>query len=320
MILPANKLKIYQWGLILGTLLGTLSLYIETHGGASRPAVVFLMPIIPFGNLTFLMGILAVLSIAWNQPQEKLLIVLKTLTGIAALYALYLSQTRGAWLVLLVLIVFLIGRENRIRTAHKVMVISAVFVLLSIVYQFSQVIQTRIAVVQVELEQYYQGINIDTSVGIRLQLWKATWLMFQEHPFFGVGFDRYTAELLKLSANRAITPFAATFHHAHNDMFFIVSTLGIFGLIGLLALYLVPAWYFVCGMKDADRDIRAVSRMGFVLVLSFFVFGLTEVMFFYWTSNHAFYGMIMAILFAHLIRRRAEVENQHAGSLAVPAK
>jgi O-antigen ligase len=312
LLLPVEKLKVYQWGLVIGAALGTIALFIETQGGSLRPTVIFLMPIIPFGNLTFMMGILAVLSIGCEKQGQKLAVLLKIIAGFFALYALVLSQTRGAWLVFLALIVALIITEKRIKTVYKATgAVLLTFVVWS-VFQFSSILRERIAVAHTDIEQYISGINLDTSIGIRFQLWKATWYIFKENPFVGVGFHGYSDELLKLAANGIITPFAATFHHAHNDILFIIATLGLAGLAALIALYVMPCIFFLSSIQDRDREISTVSRLGFALVLAFFVFGLTEVMFFYWTSNHAFYGMMMAILFAHKVRRQAELKNQYA--------
>lgn len=312
LLLPVRKIKIYQWGFVIGTVVGTIALFIETRAGSLRPAVVFLMPIIPFGNLTFMMGILAVLSIGWEKSGQPLPILLKISAGLMAFYALALSQTRGAWLVLSVLIVALIIFEKRIKVIYKFAGLALLAIAAWLLLIFSKVVNDRMTVAQTDIEQYFSGANLDTSTGIRFQLWKATWYIFKEHPFVGVGFDGYSNELQKLAAKGLITPFAATFHHAHNDIFFIIATLGLTGFVALIALYAAPCVFFFSSMQDPDREIRTVSRLGFALVLAFVVFGLTEVMFFYWTSNHAFYGMVMAILFAHKVRRRAELNNRHS--------
>ncbi|MEN3293034.1 MAG: O-antigen ligase [Burkholderiales bacterium] len=310
LLLTSKELRNLQWGLMLGALVGAVVLCIATGAGSDRPAVVFLTPIIPFGNVTFLMGALALFSIGWNNPNEKILIGLKLLAGCAGLYASYLSQTRGAWIAVPVFFVFAMAVVKSIPTRHKVASLMLLAVLLATFYTASDVVQTRIEAAQSDIDQYLDGSNRDTSVGIRFQLWKGSWLLFQEHPFFGVGVEQYRHSLKELAARHVITPEAATYGHAHNDILFGMSTLGIFGMFAILALYVVPAFYFFRGLRHADAEVRTVASMGLVLVAGFFVFGLTEVMFFHWTANHAFYSMMMAVLFAHMVKRKAEVSSK----------
>ncbi|MBB1214140.1 O-antigen ligase family protein, partial [Klebsiella pneumoniae] len=44
----------------------------------------------------------------------------------------------------------------------------------------------------------YEQHDRDTSVGIRIQLWQASWLMFRESPLVGVGVPNFRPELVKL--------------------------------------------------------------------------------------------------------------------------
>ena len=44
----------------------------------------------------------------------------------------------------------------------------------------------------------YEQHDRDTSVGIRIQLWKASWMMFKESPLVGVGVPNFRPELVKL--------------------------------------------------------------------------------------------------------------------------
>lgn len=310
LLLSTKELRNLQWGLILGAIVGAVAIHIETAGGILRPHVIFLTPIIPFGNITFLMGALALFSIGWNRPDEKLMVGLKLLAGCAGLYGSYLSQTRGAWIAVPVFIAIAMAVTKSIRTRHKITSLVLVTVLLTSFYTANDIVQNRVAAAQSDISQYFGGKNPDTSIGIRFQLWKGSWLLFQEHPFFGVGVEQYRESLKELESRQVISPVAATYGHAHNDILFGAVTLGIFGMLAISALYIVPAFYFFREIRHTDAEVRAVASMGLVLAAGFFAFGLTEVMFYHWTANHAFYSMMMAVLFAHLVKRKAEVSSQ----------
>jgi O-antigen ligase len=82
-----------------------------------------------------------------------------------------------------------------------------------------------------------------------------------------------------------------------------MATLGIPGLLAILALYLVPAAFFMRHLRERDRRTQAASAMGLALCCGFMVFGLTEVMF-ATTLVNAFYSLVMAVCFAYVIVRR----------------
>ena len=310
LLLSNKQLKNIQWGLMAGALVGIAALYIETAGGTARPGGILSTPMIPFGNMAFLMGTLSLFSIGWNTSREKKLIALKILSGCAGLYASYLSQTRGNWIAVPLFIVIGLAAQKKVRIRDQSIVLASVIALLSAFYAFSGMVQDRISSAQQDLSEYARGENLDTSVGIRLQLWKAAWLLFRENPFFGVGLERFTGALQELALRNVITPVAATFYHAHNEILFGMATLGVFGMAAILILYFVPAFYFAREIRHSDTEVRTVASMGLALNLGFFVFGLTDVMIFYWPVSQTFYSMLLPVLFAHLVKCKAALNRQ----------
>jgi O-antigen ligase len=293
-----------QWGFIAGAIICATAIYVETAAGTARPARIFTIPLIPFGNIAMMMGVLALLSIGWNRRDERLVILLKLLAGGAALYGSYLSQTRGGWIALPIFIAIAVVIVRNVRLHHKFAYLLIATAMLSCVYFFSRTVQDRIDSVVTELNQYVEGENADTSVGIRFQLWHGAWVLFNEHPVFGVGREGYPDVVRQLAARDVITPAAANHPHSHNEILFHMATLGVFGLLAILSLYIVPAYYFFREIHSPDRQLRTVAGMGLALTLGFFVFGLTDVMF-YWAVSHTFYAMVLSVLFAHLVKRKA---------------
>jgi O-antigen ligase len=107
--------------------------------------------------------------------------------------------------------------------------------------------------------------------------------------------------LQRLGEQGKISPVIARQIHSHNEIFYNMATLGSLGLAGLLALYLVPGVYFARRMRHASSELRAVASMGVMTSVGFVVFGLTDVTFM-WGASDNFYGIFMAILFAHAYR------------------
>jgi O-antigen ligase len=187
---------------------------------------------------------------------------------------------------------------------HRFAIFVAALVLLSSTYALSSAIYKRINEVVTDVSQYLDDTNRDTSSGIRIQLWRGSWLLWKDNKIFGIGREQFPRALKQLAAEKKISAAAATHPHSHSELLFHMATLGIPGLLAILSLYLVPGFYFFREISHPNQEIRTVSAMGLVLVLGFFIFGLSDVMFF-WTVSHTFYVILLAVLFAHLVKGKA---------------
>jgi O-antigen ligase len=306
LLLPYRLMKHLQWTYVTGALLAAAYMYVTTAGGTLRGYVYF-MPIIEFAQMTQLLGFFAVLSINYesrNPLWRRVGIGLKLLAGAAGIYAAYLSQTRGAWLglpVFILITILVLGRHISIRK-QLTMAITVLIVVISL-FASSTLVQQRIDAAQQEFSQYYANGNPATSVGVRLQLWAGSWLLFVEHPLVGVGREGFSVALSGLEKRGLLVPQASIQPHSHNEILYNMMTLGCFGLFGILSLYLVPGFYFFREVSHVDREIRATAGMGLILCSGFMIQGLTDVMFM-WGACDNFYAIFMAILFAFIIKRK----------------
>ncbi|MDB5769631.1 MAG: O-Antigen ligase family protein [Burkholderia sp.] len=311
LLMPAKGMKHLQWGWIVGAIICAVVLYVQTAGGVERPMRLFTIPTIPFGNIGLLMGAFALLSIGWNEREEITTIVSKLAAGAMAVYGSYLSQTRGAWLALPLFLAIAIALSRRFRLRHKFAFFAAAIALLCSSYLLSSAIQKRIGEGTTDISEYLYKNNPNTSLGIRFQLWRGSWLLIKENPVFGIGLEHYPQAVQQLVARHELTPDAASHPHSHNELLFHLTTLGLPGLLAILALYFVPASYFFRERNHPDRETRTVAGMGLALTLGYFVFGLTDVMF-YWTVSHTFYAVALAVLFAHLVKRKSLLKREVA--------
>ncbi|WP_265921352.1 O-antigen ligase family protein [Cupriavidus nantongensis] len=287
-----------QWGFVACALISAL--WLHEVAAAGRPSHVGFSNVIPFGNLALLTGMLAVISIGWNRPGDHWLAGLKLLGGFAGLYASYMSGTRGGWLAIPVLALIALAASRRLTRLHKAGVLAGLAGLMALGWFSSAMVQQRTAAVVSELSQFVQHVTLDTSTGVRLQLWQASFKMLQAHPWTGVGLDNFSAVLQTFAAQHVITPLAATLPHAHNDVLHAAATLGILGLLAVLALYLVPIVFFLRHLRSANRGTQVASAMGLALCFGFMVFGLTEAMFIT-TLTNAFYSLVMAVCFSYVV-------------------
>jgi O-antigen ligase len=92
----------------------------------------------------------------------------------------------------------------------------------------------------------------------RLQLWRASWRMFLDHPWLGVGPDNFLYQY----RGRYILPSAwqePHLSHAHNFLLTYATRLGIVGL-GVSLWLQVAFWRRALPLRSAaDRDQRALA-------------------------------------------------------------
>ena len=303
--LPTKYMKHVQWGLVIGALLAAAKIHILTHGGEMRYGTDFI-PIIIFAELTLLLGMFAALSIAWNERGSKIAIFFKIAALCAGLYAAYLSQSRGVWLTIPVFLVIVGMVAKNIRLSYKLAVVVAFAILLGGVSYFGNIVKERVSIAESDISQYSAGADVDTSLGIRLQLWRGSWVIFKEHPVFGVGVKNFPKALDELAERKIITPVSATFPHSHNEILFMMARLGTFGLFAILALYFTPAYYFFREIRDSDSETRYTAAMGLSLCLGFFTLGLVDVIFLWW-EIFPYYVISIAFFLAYIIKRKKEM-------------
>jgi O-antigen ligase len=304
---PLRYLKSVQWAFIVGIIAAVIKIYVVTDGGTSRPSNIGFLLIIAFSDIALLLGCMTLLSIGWNNRSEKAVILLKFLIFCVSLYITILGQSRGTWIAIPFFVVFGIQFLGGIRIRHKLMVAVLALAVMTTMLTFSSTIQTRIAEAKSDVTLYLQGGNADTSLGIRLQLWRASWELFKERPIFGIGRENFGPGLANFSSKNMISPVAASFAHSHNELLFNMTILGIIGLLANLSVYCVPAYYFGREIRHPDSYVRTAAGMGVLLSLGFFIFGLTDLMFF-WTVLGGFYCMSVATFLAIIIKRKKNLE------------
>lgn len=302
--LSPKQLQRVQWGCVAGALGSVVWAYLELRVGRPDSVGAFANTI-PFGNLSLLMGLFSLISIGWSKQDGWPLIALRAVAGGAGLYASYMSQSRGGWIAIPVLLLIAVATLRHVSWKKRVTALLVFFALLVAVGVSSSVVRGRFDQAADDIYAYEAG-RANTSVGIRFQLWKAATLMLTRHPLAGVGRGAFHDNLQAIHAEGVITQEATEFEHAHNEFLYNGATLGMLGLGALLALYLVPAAYFLRAALCDDRILRTTGAMGLTLCVGFMLFGLTEVMLII-AQTVVFYSVMVAVFTAHIHRRRQQL-------------
>ena len=302
--LRPKQLESVQWGCVAGALASVVWAYLELRIGRPDKIGAFANTI-PFGNLSLLMGLFSLISIGWSNRDGWPLILLRVFAGGAGLYASYLSQSRGGWIAIPILLLIAVATLRHVSWKKRATALLVFFALLVTVCVSSSMVRTRFGQAMEDIHAYQAG-QTNTSVGIRFQLWKAATLMLTRHPLAGVGRGQFEPALKAIHAEGLITQEATAFEHAHNEFLYNGATLGVLGIGALLALYLVPAAYFLRAALCDDRILRTTGAMGLTLCVGFLLFGLTEVMLII-AQTVVFYSVMVAVFTAHIHRRRQQL-------------
>lgn len=240
-----------------------------------------------YGNLMLLMAALTVYTLPWQLTRytraEK---AFKWVTVVVVFLGFVLTETRTAWLAVplfVLLAIVLLGERLRHRPWHAVKFFVVIILVLGAAGAANPELRARASA---GLEQLHECQHInptaDTSVCIRLQLWRAAWSMFRQHPILGNQGDRlFKTKLHELAKQGLVSQKVAEgYGESHNDMMVMLSSYGLAGGFALLLVYFAPAWLFWRRLTAASSlDQRAAAVMGLAVCLGFAIFGLTEFMF-----------------------------------------
>ncbi len=295
-----RTITVLQFGLPLGALAGLVMLTLHPYmWDPSRATTSQAFNLIHFGDTALILGFLSLFSINWDRKDPALVLMLKFCGFLAGIYMSIQSGQRGGWIAIPPLLLLWVMAHNRENLWLKFSVaIMAVIASIWLSYAMIEVVRYRMDMIANDLGDYAHS-NKDTSLGIRLQLWQAALHLFIENPFFGVGPDGFARAMPALNASGMLTPEAARMGNAevHNEILAKCAGTGLFGLISILSVYLVPLFIFWRSAKSTTPTVRMAGFMGICLILGFFIFGLT-VEIFNLIMTSAFFSLTLAVLMA----------------------
>ncbi|MEO6013288.1 MAG: O-antigen ligase family protein [Devosia sp.] len=253
---------LFVLGAIAGALTGSYDVFVlhkERAIGWGSGGNLMARSVVPLGFMA-LSGIFALRS-NWRW--------LYLLGPAAALYALYLTSTRGVFIavpVLGLLFVWALIREFRGARIWYFAGVGALLVVLILVALLSP----RFLGVTSLLEQVLLDPSAvpDFATSQRMYMWSAGWATFLKSPWIGFGWANFTA---------AAVPYGIS--NFHNDFFDIAVAAGSVGIAGWIAVLLAP----IVGVTALPKDRFSTLRLYCALLLSssFFIFGLTDMTFGY---------------------------------------
>jgi O-antigen ligase len=195
------------------------------------------------------------------------------------MFAAFLSGSRSSWLGLAGMLVLINWQHvNRIRLIGGGLVLVAILaVMFVLVPELSTSLRMTEAIHDV---QKILGGDYSSSIGYRVQMWKAAWLMFIDSPLIGIGSGFYPAEVASLVASGTVDAAleegpSTGFNQAHSEVMEILATKGLIGLLAYLSLMFLPFRLFRKLALTKNVAARAFALMGQATIIAFLMFGLT---------------------------------------------
>ena len=303
--------KSLAFGAIISGIVAFIELYVGQilgwGGGHTGRASGVTHPIL-FGDISLTMGIMSFCGLHYFHKQKSWISSLP-IGGLAmGLLASFMSGARGSWIAIPALLLFLLWF---LRTSIPKQVffgtITLVVALPLLVYIIPGTnMSARIDATFKEYNNYLDNPVeknlMGNPVGIRLEMWQASWTIFKETPLLGKGWGNYQSAAQKLvkegKRNQAITQY----RHPHNQYLSSMVSSGIAGLTATLFLFFIPIFIFYRVYNSGPTNKRPLAASGMVLVIAFAHFALTEGVF---ERNITinFYSFYLVLITALILRK-----------------
>nr|WP_280639506.1 O-antigen ligase family protein [Aeromonas veronii] len=271
-VFPIN-INVLIAGLSIGAVSsGLIAIYEKFYLGMPR-AFDESMPI-QSGNISMTLALLCLCAFFWfRHLGKKNIAAFMLLSFLMGGIGSFLSGTRGGWVLLpivLFTIVFYFRKQLSLKDGLYASTVCALLLFLAMLPQSG--VMDRIYNAKADVVHYFDGVNPDTSLGIRLQLWESAYNSFLEKPIFGWGNNGIRLSQLNQYNNGSISEFIYNFNsHAHNQFLDELAKRGIIGFLMLALLYFYPLW-----VASKNRDNLLVSSMLAVSSLTLVDYSLSQ--------------------------------------------
>jgi len=272
-------------------------------------------PII-FGDLALVMGCMSMACLGWFKQRANWQIIFPVFAVLCGVAASVLSVARGGWVAVpFIVLVFFWYIKSQFSFKQISIFAVMLIIFIGVIYAIPQTkVSYQVDRTLTSLQQYgdseITSAKRATSVGTRLEMWQASWVIFLENPFVGVGWGHYKENAQELVDQGLRNRSAARFDHPHNEYFSALAHAGLFGFVVLMLLFLTPASLFVKYIKFGKTpDSQRLALAGLVLIVAYMAFGISEPML-YRSRSVNFFGFYLAIFLAGIYQEEHKLTNK----------
>ncbi len=244
-----------------------------THPYGDRLTNHYLDPIF-WGNYSIILGFMSLVSI---QSQDYLLLKIYKFSGLALGISMSLmSQSRAGWVAAIIMTLVWLTLNRKELTFKKVTAgVVIMIITLAIFYFCIDSFKIRIDAAIAEVLQWQINSQTTTSTGIRLNMWKMTAHLFLQSPWVGYGeFSTLPIDkdfyILSFADAESIKTILCC--GPHNEVAAQSLRSGVFGILALLATYMIPIYIFF------RHKVSQAAIMGMMLCTGVFICGFATEM------------------------------------------
>jgi O-antigen ligase len=250
------------------------------------------------------------------ETKTKIIISLSAILGVVACI---LTQTRGVWLAIPVLIfMYLAFLYNKGRKRMVFQSLAGVLLAMTLAYQLDFV-QKRISSTIQNVELYKNG-NGSSSVGARFDMYSFSLDQISQKPIWGHGLNAFEEISKEYRANggfeKSVSEELGVRRTPHNEFIQALIERGLIGLFITILLFAIPAYIFFMAAISKSEEKTYLGLSGLSMLLVFFVAGQSGTIFNHNIFTH--YYIIMVFLFVSQIRVREVKKEQYEVFSVIP--
>ncbi|MGB9499826.1 MAG: O-antigen ligase family protein [Dissulfuribacterales bacterium] len=241
-----------------------------------------------FGYFSVALAFMSLSGYHFFYNKNKKLIILPLLGFICGLLAAFFSGTRGSVITipfLTLLFIFQIKRHlNHFNTKITLAAIISIFIFMLLLFPHTY-LEERFKKGIDEARYYIKNHEcvacIEKHEAHHLRMWIEALNIIKDHPITGVGANGYQQIVISRINNHKIASGIEDFQSPHNMYLTMLTAHGIFGLIVLLAIFLVPLSGMIYGIKNSgeNSDLKDISYCGLFLIVGYILFSMTGTLF-----------------------------------------
>lgn len=245
---------------------------IYPHVGVSRVEAGSDSPTI-FGFIMVLFGFITIIDIWTQSNKEK---VFSIFIFFLAIYSVFLSGTRIAWIMFIVLFfsTMYIWSIRGYLTKKGLLLIVTVLAVITASSMNSKSFNDRIDIAFKEIKAFSVDTDSDGSVDLRLSMWVGGFTAFKQQPIIGYGYQNTGLEASRHISGSSAKVFTKGQKMLHNDYINSLVGFGVLGLLALLALLFFPLTIFFKRLK-VDKGYTK-NAIGILFIIALSVFAITD--------------------------------------------
>ena len=251
-----------------------------------------------FAPVTALMMFLSIISYDNDNLKNKIFGIVAFISGMMLIVE---SNIRLSWVVFVVLVIvvfFLMFKKTAVNKFSIIMF--TIFIGVFTYFITTNItLNDRINNAYIGVVDWERGVNLDSSVGLRLEIYSSALKAAKEKPYFGYGY-RNGPSVASKYADLRVKNIIYNLGQLHSEYVTTLIEKGLFGLLSLGMLLLSPVLIIVRNYSKDDIYIR----IGVISSISFVFFGIFNTSFGD-TTIKAFFVLLICLFLPNILKRKS---------------